>query len=204
MKEGAMTAEQPSDDIKKLWRDQKAGENIMTLDDIRKKAEKFQSRIRKRNLREYAGAAIVVIVFGWYVLSLPGWMTKTGSALCIVAALFISWQLHRRASACMPVQNTSVVNFLECYRRELVRQRDALKSVWLWYLAPFVPGMALMGLGRYFQFHARSRTIAWDHQVIILSFVIVALVFGMVWLLSALGASKLQRQIDELDRTRIE
>ncbi len=199
-----MRTERPSDDIKKLWRDQKTEEGIMTLDDIRKKAGKFQSRVRRRNLREYVASVIVVFVFGWYVLVLPGWMTKAGSALCIVAALFVSWQLHRRASADTQPHDSSATSLLEFHRRELMRQRDALKSVWLWYLAPFVPGIALTGLGRYVQFHAHGRTIAWDHQVIILCLIIVVLVFGIVWSLNALGAAKLQRQIDELDRLRAE
>jgi small neutral amino acid transporter SnatA (MarC family) len=197
-----MTAERPSDDIKTLWRNQKTGDAPVTLDDIRRRAEKFQARIRSRNQREYIAAAIVVLVFGWYILIIPGWTIKTGSALCIAAALYISWQLHRRAASATPPQDAT--NLLDFHRRELVRQRDALKSVWLWYLAPPLPGMILILLGRYFEFHARRRSIAWDHQVIILCAIIVFLVFGLVWLLNALGAEKLQRRIDELDRLRVE
>ena len=36
---------------------------------------------------------------------------------------------------------------LEFHRSELVRQRDLLRSVWWWYLLPFVPGMLLIPVG---------------------------------------------------------
>ena len=199
-----MTAELPSGDIKKLWRNQKTEDSTVTLDDIRKRAEKFQSRIRRRNLREYIAAAVVVVVFGLYIWIFPGWMIKTGSALSIAAALFVSWQLHKRASAYTPPQDDSATSLLEFHRRELVRQRDALKSVWLWYLAPCVPGIVLIVLGRYLQFHVSSRSILWDHQIIILCAIIVVLVLATIWLLNAWVAEKLQRQIDEFDRQRVE
>jgi hypothetical protein len=199
-----MTAELPSGDIKKLWRNQKTEDDTVTLDDIRKRAAKFQSRIHRRNLREYFAAAIVVVVFGLYAWIFPGWMMKTGSVLSIAAALFVSWQIHKRASAYTPPQDSSAMSLLEFHRQELVRQRDALKSVWLWYLAPCVPGMVLIVLGRYLQFHAQGRTLAWDHQIIILCAIIVVMVLGLVWLLNAWVAEKLQRQIDEFDRLRAE
>jgi hypothetical protein len=91
---------------------------------------------------------------------------------------------------------------IEFHRRELMRQRDAARSVGLWYIAPVIPGAVMMTLGRYFQFHAPGRTIAADHQIIILCTFIVALVFAVVWLLNVWAAERLQRRIDELDKLR--
>jgi hypothetical protein len=47
-----------------------------------------------------------------------------------------------------------------------------------------------------------GRTLAWDRQIIILCAVIAALIFGIVWLLNAWGAERLQRKLDELDGLR--
>lgn len=91
---------------------------------------------------------------------------------------------------------------LEFHRQELLRQRNAAKSVAWWYIAPVTPGVAMMTLGRYFQFHAPGRTLAWDHQIVILCSVIVALTFAIIWLLNAWAAERLQRRIDELDKLR--
>jgi hypothetical protein len=185
-------------DPKHIWRNQKT-EDVVTIEDVRARADKLQRRVGNRNMREYAAGILVIAVFGWYAWTLHGWMIKAGSALCIAAAVFVMWQLHRRASASLP-GDQSATKFAEYYRGELARQRDALKSVWSWYLLPFVPGVALLLLGRYVQSHAPMRSLAWDHEVIILVGVIVALVFVAVGLLNSLGAARLQRQIDELDK----
>jgi hypothetical protein len=44
--------------------------------------------------------------------------------------------------------------------------------------------------------------MAWDHQIIVLAVVVMALIFGIVWLLNAWGAERLQRKIDQLDGLR--
>ncbi len=196
-----METKRPPRDLKALWRNQPTEHRPVTLDNIRGHAETFQRQIRRRNLRETLAAAAVALVFGWYVWIFPGWMIKAGSVLAIAGTLIIVWQLRRRAGA-TTLPESSTLALVEFHRQELVRQRDAARSVGLWYIAPVVPGAVLMALGRFFQFHAPGRTIAWDHQVIVLCTVIVALVFGVVWLLNVWAAERLQRRIDELDKLR--
>ena len=128
-------------------------------------------------------------------------MMKTGSAFSIVAALFVAWQLHRRGAAQALTANSGMP-LVDFHRAELMRQRDLLKSVGVWYLAPFVPGCVLLVLGRYFQFRVPGRTLTWDHQIILMAAAVVALIFGIVWLLNAWGAERLQRRIDQLDSLR--
>ncbi len=83
-------------------------------------------------------------------------------------------------------------------RQELIRQRDALRSVGLWYLAPFIPGMALVMMGRWFQSHAAHRALAFDHLLILLTSGLAVLVFLAIWLLNLYGAKRLQQRIDAL------
>jgi hypothetical protein len=104
---------------------------------------------------------------------------------------------HPRSSASQA--GMSVVVF---HRVALIRQRDALRSVGTWYLAPFVPGLVLFVLGRYFQFHAPGRPLPWDRQIILLCAVIAVLISGINWLLNVCGAERLQREIDHLDGLR--
>jgi hypothetical protein len=196
-----MSPEQLPDDPKTLWRKQPSEETVVTLDNLREWAEKFQSGVWRRNLREYFAALVVVVVFGSYLWRFPGWMTKTGSALSIVAALFVAWQLHKRGAArALPAH--SGMPLVAFHREELIRQRDALRSVGRWYIGPFVPGCVLLLLGRYYQFHAANRTLAQDHQIILLGGVVVAVVFGLIWLLNVWAAERLQRKIDQLDSLR--
>lgn len=182
-------------DMKSLWRNQQTEETV-TLENIHERAEKFQHQVRWRNMVEYGASVVAVAACGFVAWALPGWMIKAGMALEIVAVLFIVWQLHRRGSA----QSVPNIGLVDYHRRQLMRQRDMLRSVWLWYLLPFIPGMTLVMMGRWFQFHAPGRSLAWDHEIILLASAVVVLFFAIVWLINALAAMKLQRKIDELDK----
>jgi len=199
-----MTNEAPRDDIKRLWREQETEGTTVSPEEIRMKANKLYRRIRYRNLREYIGAGIVVPAFAFFAWKAPSWVGRTGSALMIVAALFVVWQLHRRGAVRAPLQSDSAMDLLDFYLGELRRQRDALKSVWRWYLAPFIPGMVTLSVGFYFQDHATGRTIESHHQFIVLCSVSMALLFVIVWLLNAVAAARLQRQIDAIEKVRSE
>lgn len=69
-------------------------------------------------------------------------------------------------------------------RAELIRQREAVRSVGVWYLAPLVPGMPLLLLGRWFQSHATRWSLEADHFIILLVSVVAVLVFLVAWLLN--------------------
>lgn len=152
-------------------------------------------------MREYLAALVAIVWASVCLWILPGWMIKTGSAFLIIAVLVVVWQLHRRGAAEMLPANSGMP-LVAFHREALIRQRDALRSVGTWALAPSIPGFVLMVLGRYFQSHAPGRTLAWDRQIIILSAVVGALIVGIVWLLNAWGAERLQRKIDKLDGLR--
>jgi hypothetical protein len=188
---------EPSDlDPRELWQSQPTEYEPMTLAEIHRKARTFQGKVRRRNAIEYFGCVLVVAGFLPAVLHRGSWMMQVGGGLVIAATVFVAWQLHRRASAGSVAEDDDAL--VESYRRELVRQRDALRSIARWYLAPFVPGMTLLLLGRWFQAPVPHRPIALDHVIIGLVGVIAVLVFLVIWLLNQRGAERLQRRIDEL------
>jgi hypothetical protein len=194
-----MAPEPPIDDIKALWRDQEPTSMPIQLAEIRDRTTTFERRIRRRNRREYAGVAAVILGFGGYVWLLPGWMTRLGSGLVIVGALFVAWRLYRRGSpgtAPADAQGRTSIAFL---RGELIRQRDLLKTVWRWYLGPLVPGMALMMLGDWLRLQGAGRALAEARFNLIVTIVGGAVVFLTIGFLNAWAAAKLQRQIDGLD-----
>ena len=82
---------------------------------------------------------------------------------------------------------------LEFTRSELVRQRDLLRSVWWWYLLPFVPGMLLIPVGYWLE------GPGW---VLLALGIFVAVAFVGIGLLNQRVAHKLQRRIDDLDGVR--
>jgi hypothetical protein len=187
-------------DIKSLWRNQKT-EDRVTLETIHQGAEQFQRRIRLSLGLEYGAIALAVAIFGFFTWVLPGSMTKAGSGLCVAAVLFIAWQLHRRMAA-KRVPDLGASGLVEFQRQELVRQRDAMRSAWAWYVLPVIPGIALMILGRWYQFHVAGRTIAWDHDVIILAAIVAVLILVIIRLFQLVQIGKLQTKIDALDKLR--
>ena len=188
-----MASDPPGNDLRKLWQNQKTEDVAMSIEAIRKKAHKFQRRILWRNVREYAAAVLVVAGFGFHFWTLDGFLLRTGSVLVILGTLYVVYQLHKRGSSQPVSAQTGLRPCLDFHRRELVRQRDALQSVWRWYLLPFVPGVAVFLLGRAIE----NPPGHWAPlSVTVAGFVII---FVFVIKLNQWGARKLQRQIDALD-----
>lgn len=178
------------DDAGNLWR----GQDLPPLQplppqELTEQASKLQGMVSRRNRRETIAAILVVPTFLFAAWFFPHWATKLGSLLIIAGAAFTQWHMHRRASA-RPLPEAWAGNLLDFYRGELVRQRDVLRSVWLWYVAPSVPGVVLFICGRSIE------NGAWNPGVI----VVVALVLVGIVLLNLWAARGLQRQIDKLDQ----
>lgn len=177
-------------DPKTIWRNQETQPVSLTLTEIRMKSEGYERRIRRRNAIEYAASAVVVVLFGAYAFLLPGLLVKLGSVLVIAGTLVVVWQLHRRAS----VEQTSASDCTSHLRGLLERQRDALRSVALWYLGPLVPGMAVLLVGLYI----RAMPVPQARLRVLIVAGICVFVFAGVWLLNRWGAKRLQKQIDAL------
>lgn len=185
-------------DLKHVWQTQETESKPMTLANIHTQARKFSAQRQWGNAVEYAASVLVVAVFGFYFWYFPGWMMKLGSALVIAATFFVAWQLHRRGPRRLP-EGDVTASIFAFHRAELVRTRDMLRSAWLWYIAPFVPGMVLIILGRIFQVRAPGRTLETDYLIIALSATIVALILALIAILNRLRAHAIQKKIDTLD-----
>jgi hypothetical protein len=154
---------------------------------------------------EYIACIIVVVVFSWYATFKSSTILWPIANLMIVAATFyVGVNLHRKGGARATPDSGTVDSLVEFHRQQLVRQRDALKTVWRWYLLPFVPGLMLWFFAMWFgrvQIGARP-----PPSVIALgmTFVFCVMVFVIILLLNLIGAARLQRMIDGLDRYKEE
>jgi hypothetical protein len=190
-----MPDEMPQDELCNVWQNQ-PGENItMSLEEIRRRAGQFERRIRWRNAREYAAVALVVAVFGLYLRWFPGPVVRAGSVMIIAGALYVAYQLHRRASSQALPAGGAFEHCLAFHRRELERQRDALKNIWSWYLSPFIPGLAVFIVAT-----AIAEPIPVRFRILsgALMLAVAGAVFWAVAALNQRAARKLQIKIDEL------
>ena len=188
-----------------VW--QSTGEpSRFTPDELRLNMNKFERTIARRNLGEYLAAALVIAIFTYYAWRFPTLTLRVGCGLIVLGAIYVIYQLHRKASARPVPADMGLRSCVDFQRTELERQRDALRSVWSWYLLPFVPGMCIFLLGL-FQFAMRITEAAgrpFHAGIAIAAFALVAgcvgIVFLAVWRLNRWAANKLQAEIDELDR----
>jgi hypothetical protein len=129
-------------DIKAIWQNQTMEEHEMiTLSEIRARADSFKTRVGWRNLALYVYSIANIAITAWMLSSGKNKLYEMPALLLVAAHLFVIWQLWWRTSMrTMPVDliGRAALDYL---RHQLERQRDALSNAWLWYIAPFMPGL---------------------------------------------------------------
>lgn len=185
------------DPIKKAWQASVTAPALPPIDAIRSGADLLYRKVRRRNRIEFAACVVVVLCFGFYVFWLPLLTARIGAALVVVGTLFAGWQLHRRAPAVAPPGEAGASSILVHTRAQLVRQRDALSSIFSWYMLPFLPGLLVMMFAPAIEQGPRVlRQIPWNGWA---GMAVTVVVFGFIWWLNRLGARKLQKRIDDID-----
>ena len=182
------------DDLRNVWQNQPLENIPMSLEEIRRKARQFEKRIKNRNLREYLGGALGVAIFTFDLFKFPDPVARAGSLLIIAGIVFIMVQIYQRASPGKFPADLPLTDSLDFHRRELVRQRDLLKSVLWWYLAPIVPGLVVFAVG------ITPRQAAAAGALI--NAIPVFCIFGAIYWVNRRGALRLDRKIAELDSLR--
>lgn len=162
------------------------------------RVSKFERRIWRRNLLEYAAGVFIALVMGASAIAA---FAKGEAGIGIALALtvigvgVIMWGLYVRGSNLARRPEDPCLVHL---RRQYQRQYEALKAVPLWYIGPLIPGVALL----YFTIAAEvAAKIGWVQalQGVAGSAAITFGIFGAVALVNWFGARSLKRKIDEID-----
>jgi len=186
--------------LRSLWQKMPTDAVVITAEEMRAKAKAFERRIRRRNFIEYGATAFVVAIFSWYATwpkpATPLW--PIANILCVLGALYVAFNLHRLARAATAPAAASVIGLIDFHRADLVRQRNALVTVWRWYLLPVVPGFVLWLVAIWIGTPpgAQARVAVGMIMVVL----VCIAVFAGIILLNFLGAARLQRMIEDLDR----
>jgi hypothetical protein len=187
-----VTNDDPERDLRRLWQMQQDREVTMSLDAIRTHARKLETATSRRNLVEYAAGAIALVILALNLWRESNAAVAAGGAILGIGIVYVMYHLHRWGTVSPMPADLGVRDCLQFHRAELERQRDLLRSVWYWYLLPFVPGAVVILIAR-----AIERP---DRRVLALV-VGVAFVVGFVLVgkLNETGARRIQRAIDRLD-----
>jgi hypothetical protein len=187
-----MTDSLQHDPLQALWQSQPHGERQISVEQVREWAGRLERRVARRNLREYVGAVVVVLGYGLIGWRVPAASVRLGAGLVIAAAIFIVYTLHTKGSSASLPADAGTISSLEFFRAQLERQRDLLRSVWRWYLLPFVPGGLVLMIGRVVAEPSHTlRVVAFGGSVLLLMLGVHAL--------NRYGANRIQRVLDRLN-----
>lgn len=190
----------PEDYVRDSWKGDSASKALPQITELRERADKFRSKIVRRNRFEYSAGVLVITVFAVLAWLVPIETLRIAAALLIGGIGVVMWQLHRRTTPLTPPENGGQLTVLEYRRRELVRQRDALKSTVTWYLLPLVPGAAVLLAMPVLEPNWPLGNVS-TLDLIIRPFFALA-VLGAVYAINQISARKLQHEIDEIDALR--
>ena len=177
----------------RLWQDQPVEGITMSVETIRKRAAKFERKILWRNVREYVAALIAAALLGYFLVTAKDVFARVTFGLLIAGLLWMVVQLHRKGSVMTMPAGLGTLTSLEFYRTQLERQREAVDTVWSWYLAPLIPGFLVYTVWSAIR---SPHPATWVGLAVM--DVVIAGVFYVIWKMNARAARCLQRMIDEL------
>jgi hypothetical protein len=134
------------DDPRNLWQSQEVEEMRISVDELRSKAAKFQSRIRWRNWREYGAAVVVIVWAGTTLWRTPHTVERIGFALIIMGSIYYMWHLKKFGAPKSLPADLGRADCARFYQSELARQRDLVRSIWKWAIGPMIPALALLDI----------------------------------------------------------
>ena len=186
-----------SDDrrVKELWQSQTTEGVRMSVEQIRSEATRFERKIGQRNMREYVGAILAILLFAFQFVRAHELLPRVGCGLVIAGTIYVVWHLLTRGSPGSMGADAGRSSWIDFRRAELVRQRDLLRGIWRWYIGPLVPGILLVFIAAARKSHAAPHSLLiWTADAV----VVAAVLLGIAWL-NKKAARKLQQQIEELD-----
>lgn len=181
----------PKTSMQQLWQQQPVEGTRMSIDEIRRRAVKFEKRMFVINAREYVAAALAVAFFVYFLSHTHDALMRTGFGLLIAGLGYAMFHLYRkgRPGTASEQIGTQCANF---FLEELERTRKLVNNLW-WYLGPLVPGLMVMMVASARLHH---QPMALLRLAITNLFIAAAYVF--VIRLNRRAARCLQKQIDEL------
>ena len=181
-----------SNDMRDLWQRREVENVTITVDELKRRAQALQRRIRRRHVWEYAASAFVIISFGRYCVVTHTMIMRISFALIVAGCIFVTWRIHSGGEVRPLPADMGLEGSAAFYRRELERQRQLLRGIWRWYFGPFVPGLAVFVAGVVISAPYGNR---WAN---ILAVAFTVAVFWWIAGLNSKAAKRLDAQIEEL------
>ena len=155
----------------------------LSFDNLGERARDFQRKIWWRNFREsFAGLVVLAANFG-NITNATSAAERAGPLLVVAGILGVMLVLHTRAASRRVPDTSDARSLLQFHQDEIMRQRDMLRWVPLWYLLPLAPGMVVGVV-------AKGRPVSGA-----VALAVVAIIFYGVARLNQWGARWLDREL---------
>lgn len=144
-----MSDERDDDLLRDIWKEQKMQVQTPDIDDLRGRGQRLEAWSTWRNRIEYIAGGIAIVLLGAAGTVALADATTFGSIVSgighLAVAVALLWVLarlnQRQRAARVTAPGTPILTHL---RARLAAERDMLRGAWAWYVAPLVPGFALI------------------------------------------------------------
>jgi len=170
----------------------------MSSKDFQQRSEVFLTEVRRSTMKLLFGVMLVAIV----LLSVTGTAdlhsasARVAGALIIVLTLYVILQVYRKGSIQAAPLEAAASADRDFYRTQLKRRREALHSVWWWYVGPMLA--ILLAFALQFPLAHPGEPGLWLN---VAPFTLLALVWsaGAIWQFRR-EERRVQSEIDAFDR----
>ena len=126
-------------DPKTLWQDQPVENRTMPLNEVKRRARWSSRIIALRNGLDYLACIFVSLWLAYaavyYFDTLP---LRIACVVSVGLCALTGYLVWRRAGRLQPPAEDSATAYLQHQRAQLVRQIQAARTAWLWYLGPLM------------------------------------------------------------------
>ena len=177
--------------MRAIWKGQAVLGFRMAPDQLRARANRFETEIRRRNLRDHVSFALIAIIAAVGVVAGTGGMLIRAGGVLMVAWALLSIYWARLYGAMSVAPGTDAPTLLQVHRRQLERQRDIALS-WPWGLGLVIPGFVLVCIGM----TLGPRQLDWTVPAVFIGVFMFAYVAVVIY--GRMLAGRWQREIDAL------
>jgi FtsH-binding integral membrane protein len=183
-------------DPKKIWQEQPTEPIKMSLEEIRRKAHKLQTKSRLKVVAAMAIGLFLCIAFARMAVVVEDVIPRIGWGMLSVYGLYGAYAAYKWIWPGRLAEAATLCTSLDFYRSELERKRDYERHIWRRSGVPFCfAGLALAIIPELIPALQTPRLLLNAAPF----FVLLAIWFVLFFFIRKRNRVKLQREIDELD-----
>ncbi|HEX2442344.1 MAG TPA: hypothetical protein VHJ77_00245 [Vicinamibacterales bacterium] len=118
-----------------------------TMEDVRRRAARFNRQIRQRDLLESGAGLLVIGMFGYFAWLVPYTAARIGAGVVIAGCVVTMIRLYLARNRNGTSADMPALEFCAAELKRLDDQIRLLSTVGRWYLAPLLGGAALFVAG---------------------------------------------------------